>query len=88
MNADGGNVRRLTYQSGNDFYPALSPDGSRVAFVSERDGNAEIYLVNVDGTGETRLTYEPGEDRLPSWSPDGRHIAFNSDRGARTWTCM
>ena len=51
-----------------------------LAFVSERDGNSEIYLINVDGTGLLRLTDDAGLDVDPAWSPDGKRIAFTSDR--------
>ena len=52
-----------------------------VAFVSERDGNSEIYVINVDGTGLLRLTDHAGVDADPAWSPDGKQIVFVSDRG-------
>lgn len=65
----------------DDTAPALSPNGRQVAFMSRRDGNWEIYVINVDGTNLTRLTEEPAEDGLPAWSPDGRVIAFASRRG-------
>ena len=58
--------------------------GDRVAFMSNRDGNWEIYVVNTDGTGLVRLTHDSANDGLPTWSPDGRSIAFVSDRGG-TW---
>jgi len=58
---------------------AWSADGRRIAFMSERDGNAEIYVMNADGSGQTRLTNDPGFDADPTFSPDGR-IAFNSTR--------
>ena len=77
MNADGSNVRRLTFTGGNGA-PSWHPDGSQIAFQSTRDGNFEVYKIFVDGTGETRLTNNPAEDSLPAWSPDGTRIAFSS----------
>lgn len=52
----------------------------KIAFVSDRDGNSEIYSMDTDGGGQTRLTEESGEDFSPAWSPDGQRIAFVSDR--------
>lgn len=52
----------------------------RIAFNSDRDGDAEIYSMNADGTGLKRLTESPGNDLTPSWSPDGTRIAFGSAR--------
>ena len=49
-------------------------DGRRIAFVSERDGNPEIYVMNADGSQQTRLTTDSLPDFSPAWSPDGRHI--------------
>ena len=66
--------------SNNDFSPTWSPDGSRIAFDSERDGNLEVYVMNADGTGQTRLTDNPAADGVPAWSPDGSRIAFMSNR--------
>jgi TolB protein len=63
-----------------DFAPAWSPDGAKIAFVSQRDGNAEIYVMNADGTNPVRLTNDPGYDADPAWSPDGSKLAFT--RGA------
>ena len=63
-----------------DGSPAWSPDGTRIAFYSERDGNAEIYVMNADGTGVTRLTRTPADEGYPAWAPDGRTISFDSDR--------
>ncbi|MGD2206422.1 MAG: hypothetical protein PVH17_06555 [Anaerolineae bacterium] len=64
--------------------PPLSPTpmggGGQIAFVSDRDGNAEIYIMNADGSGITRLTNNPARDAEPAWSPDRQHIAFLSDR--------
>ena len=57
-----------------------SPDGSRIVFDSNVDGNPEIYVMNADGSSPTRLTNNPAFDGYPSWSPDGSKIAFTSER--------
>jgi Tol biopolymer transport system component/serine/threonine protein kinase len=87
MNADGRNPVRLTFgavaRSGRATWagrPSWSPDGCKIAFSSNRDGNLEIYVTNVDGSGLTRLTSDSADDVHPSWSPDGRQIAFASSR--------
>jgi len=64
-----------------EINPAASPDGQRVAFMSQRNGNWEVCVVNLDGSGLKQLTNNPANDGLPTWSPDGQHIAFVSDRG-------
>ncbi len=64
-----------------EFAPAWSPDGARLAFVSYRDGNGEIYVMRADGSGARRLTRHRGEDLSPAWSPDGSRFAFTSNRG-------
>ena len=53
---------------------------SKIAFTSDRDGNAEIYVMNADGSNQTRLTNNTTGDWGPAWSPDGARIAFTSDR--------
>ncbi|MEW6215632.1 MAG: chitobiase/beta-hexosaminidase C-terminal domain-containing protein, partial [Nitrospirota bacterium] len=63
-----------------DNHAAFSPDGSKIAFSSYRDGNYEIYVMDADGTGQTNLTNNPGIDVWPAWSPDGTKIAFASFR--------
>jgi Tol biopolymer transport system component len=77
MRPDGSGQTRLTTRGGR--YPSWSPDGSKIAFTSGRDGNSEIYVMNADGSGQTRLTERPNAtDLLPVWSPDGSKIAFAS----------
>ena len=56
MNADGTGQARLTNNAAYDSDPSWSPDGSRIAFNSDRDGNYEVYVMNADGTGQARLT--------------------------------
>jgi Tol biopolymer transport system component len=53
--------------------------GEKIAFVSNRDGNDEIYVMNVDGSDLKRLTSHPDDDQYPDWSPDGKQIAFSRD---------
>ncbi len=60
--------------------PAVSPDGTRIAFVGRDGDNRDVYVVNTDGTGLRRLTAAPGDDDQPAWSPDGTRIAFRSTR--------
>ena len=53
---------------------------AKIAFISDRDGNFEIYVMDADGSNPTNLTNNPGRDSFPAWSPDGSKIAFGSDR--------
>jgi len=88
IKADGTGLTNLTNHPADDGGGGFhlqqpnftwSPDGKRIAFISDRDGNPEIYLMNADGTGQSRLTVSP--DALESdlhWSPDGMRIAFVS----------
>jgi Tol biopolymer transport system component/uncharacterized protein YjdB len=62
--------------------PAFSPDGSRIAFVSQRDGNPEIYVMNADGRGAARITNDPQGDGRPAFSADGQSLVFHSSRTA------
>jgi hypothetical protein len=74
------NVRELTDQGSDNLYPRVAPGGTRIAFTSYRDSNAEIYLMNADGSAQTRLTTSPGDDKAATWSADGRQLAFASNR--------
>ena len=71
---------RLTDNPEGNFEPAVSADGERVAFVSSRDGNAEVYRMKSDGSEQTRLTNFALDDWGPLWAPDGKTIAFLSNR--------
>ena len=63
-----------------NYLPAWSPDGTRLAFTSNRDGNPEIYVMNKDGSGLRRMTNSPNIDVSPTWSPTGNQLAWVSDR--------
>jgi Tol biopolymer transport system component len=74
-------VVNLTNHPAQDFHPRWSPDGTRIAFASDRDGDFEIYTVRVDGTDLRQLTHNTASDSHPgSWSADSQRIAFVSDR--------
>jgi Tol biopolymer transport system component len=87
MEADGSRQTRLTDHPANDVAPVWSPDGSLIAFQSDRDnigsGRPDIYVMNADGSNVRRLTTHPADDEAPEWSPDGTKIAFNSSRDDR-----
>jgi Tol biopolymer transport system component len=83
----GQNNDALIDQSMKTFRPVTTADGGssstlpsgKIVFVSERDGNAEIYTVHADGSNLTRLTRNTVEDYEPAWSPDGMQIAYASN---------
>jgi dipeptidyl aminopeptidase/acylaminoacyl peptidase len=76
-----GEGTRLTDARTIDRDAAWSPDGRRIAFMSERDGNPEIYVMTATpGSVPTRLTFDPAVDVDPTFSPDGRRLAFTSTR--------
>ncbi len=64
----------LSLHPSSDRDPAWSPDGKRIAFVSDRDGNFEIYVMKADGTGQARLTTNSAADSNPAWSRDGKQL--------------
>lgn len=80
INADGSGETRLTTSAGIDHSPDWSPDATKIAFKSTRDGNHEIYVMNADGSAQSRLTNNTAIDDHPNWSMDGTKIAFYSDR--------
>ena len=69
MAANGSNQTRIFDNPTAASWPAWSPDGTKIAFTSARDGNEEIYVMNADGTGQTNVTNNPAGDYYPSWGP-------------------
>lgn len=80
-NVDYTDLKQLTKNSFQDTQPAFSPDGTKITFVSNRDGNDEIYVMNADGTDPTRLTNNQSDDTQPRFSPDGKKIVYTNDAG-------
>ncbi len=80
MDSNGANPMRLTDTMSNETAPIWSPDGSKIAFVSDRNGDRDIYAMNNDGSEAVNLTDNAADDLMPAWSPDGEQIAFVSRR--------
>lgn len=85
MRPDGSEIRQLTHNNVMNTDPALSPDGTQIAFISLVDSipgfparRPDVYVMNVDGSGVRRLYASPNTSWHPTWSPDGKHIAFTS----------
>jgi WD40 repeat protein len=84
VGVDGSARQQLTVAPGLDGSPAWSPDGRRIVFVSQRDGNANLYVMNADGSGQTPLTNTSSLEASPVFSPDGSRIAFISNRSGKS----
>jgi hypothetical protein len=92
MNADGSGATALSSEGEDDTAPIWSPDGQKIAFVSQRDGNREIYIMAADCAGlpegcaasAVNVTRHPADDWTPAWSPDSKQLAFSSIR-AGNW---
>jgi TolB protein len=80
---DGSKLKSLTRNRAIDIGPAWSPDGSRIAFVSDRSGAPQIYLMDADGSDQKRLTFQGNYNTHPAWSPDGRWIAYETRVGGQ-----
>jgi Tol biopolymer transport system component len=89
MSGEGQNPVRLTDDAGSSFAPIMSPDGARIAFISDRAGDADLYVMDADGQRAFLITIDDNgaEDHSPAWSPNSRYIAFASNRegGVFAW---
>ena len=90
MNADGTNVKRVTFAGQFNASPSWSPDGKKIAFAGQTGSNFDIFVMNDDGTGMIRLTSakrpngKPANNEDPTWSPDGRFVMYTSDRTGKS----
>ncbi len=78
---NGSDVRRLTDHVARDVYPRFSPDGSQIAFASNRNGNYDVFVMPSEGGKPRQLTFHSADDMVVGWTPDGRRIIFQSTRG-------
>ncbi|MFO0837758.1 MAG: hypothetical protein U1D55_04470 [Phycisphaerae bacterium] len=83
---NGSTLMQLTNDEADDIQPRFSPDGSRVAFASNRSGNWDIWVVNRDGGQLVQVTRDRADEVSPCWSPDGKQIAFTAwGRQSHQW---
>jgi len=75
---EGGIALRLSSPRGEELFPRFSPDGTKIAFSSNYDGNTDIYLIPFMGGELQRLTHHGMTDRIIDWYPDGEAILFAS----------
>jgi tricorn protease len=80
-NENGSGVLRLTDNQARDVYPRFSPDGSQIAFSSNREGNYDVYVIPATGGKPRQLTFHSADDNVVGWSADGKRIVFTSTRG-------
>ena len=77
------NEEILASRALHDVMATFSPDGKKVAFVAESDGNEEIYVMNSDGSGLYRLTRNKADDSSPVFSSDSQTVLFSSNRSGK-----
>ena len=75
---EGGLAQRISSPKGEEMFPRFSPDGTRIAFSGNYDGNIDVYVVPVRGGVPDRVTHHPEADRLVDWCPDGKSLLYAS----------
>ena len=80
VSKQGGVALRLASPRGEEQFPRFSPDGSRIAFSANYDGNTDVYVVPAMGGDPVRVTHHPMADRVLGWHPDGKRVLFVSGR--------
>lgn len=83
---DGRTTTQLTTDPADDLMPSASPDGTRIAFASNRNGNWDIFVMSVDGGPPTQVSSDADDEVQPTWAPDSRRLAFSRKNGrTETW---
>lgn len=82
INTAGGTAIPMTLYEGRDFMPVWSPDGSKIAFASDRNGNYDVFVMDADGSNLKRLSYHSANDYPYSFSEDGQFVVFSSYRNS------
>ncbi len=77
---EGGTAFKLSSPNGEESYPKFSPDGSKIAFNGNYNGNPDIYIMPTTGGVPERITYHGGPDSMIEWHPDGKRLLFASSR--------
>jgi tricorn protease len=80
VSAAGGEARHLTMHEKHDYLPAFSPDGTSIAFSSNRHGTYDVFVIPVEGGRPKRLTFDSADDFVTGWSPDSKSVLFASTR--------
>jgi tricorn protease len=84
MDRKDGQARRLTTVPGSEGSVRFSPDGSKIAFTGNYDGNADVYVMDADGGDPVRLTYTGEPEIVLDWTPDGKSIAYKTPYGSKS----
>ncbi len=80
----GGPAQRLTTGAGAETFPIFSPDGTKIAFTGQYDGNVDAFVIPATGGIPKRLTWHPGQDQAVAWAPDSKSVVFASNRASNS----